>query len=126
MLITKCTDRIVFDGRVIQWPEIVMMPPASHFTFVCMGLTKWLSLSVTSGMATGATNGGFKKYLAAIEGGKTLITPPADELVKFIDAATAARKDLQCERPKHLQAIEASLLEILAAFCGIGQRKALL
>ncbi len=113
MLITKCTDRIVFDGRVIQWPEIVMMPPASHFSFVCMGLTKWISLSVTTEMATGATNGGFKKYLAAIEGGKTLITPPADELVKFIDAATAARKDLQCERPKHLQAIEASLLEIL-------------
>ena len=113
MLSTKCADQIVFDGRVIKWPEIVMMPPASHFTFVCTGLTQWISLSVPTELTAGATNGGFKKYLAAIEDGKTLITPPADELAKFIDAATTARKDMELGRPKHLPALEGSLLGIL-------------
>ena len=109
-----CADRIVFDGRSLQWPEIVMIPPVSHFTFACTGLTQWISLAVPTESATGrVTNGGFKKYLAAIEGGKTLIAPSADELLKFIDAATTARNGIQRARPAHLQVIEASLLGIL-------------
>ena len=59
------------------------------------------------------TNGGFKKYLASIENAKTLITPPAAELIKLIEAATTARNGIQRARPAHLQAIEASLLGIL-------------
>src|SRR5208283_2647532 len=99
MLSATCADRIVFDGRSLQWPGIVVIPPVSHFTFACTGPTQWISLSVPTELATGGvTNGGFKKYLAAIEGGKTLITPPADELLKFIDAATTARNDIQRAR----------------------------
>ncbi len=106
-------DRIVFDGRLLQWPEIVMIPPVTHFTFACTGMARWISLSVPTELTKGVTNGGFKKYLVSIENTKTLITPPAVELVKLIDAATAARNDLQSARPTQLRAIEASLLGIL-------------
>ena len=109
---TQCADRIVFDGRTMKWPEIVMVPPASHYAFACMGPTEWISLSVPTELGTGG-NSGFKKYLVAIEGGKTLITPPADQLAKFIEAATTARNRVQHARAKQLQVIEASLLGIL-------------
>ena len=69
-----CADRIVFDGRSLQWPEIVMIPPVSHFTFACTGLTRWISLAVPAELTDGVTNGGFKKYRASIENAKTLIT----------------------------------------------------
>lgn len=110
---THCADRIVFDGRVIKWPEIVMVPPAHHFAFACMGLAQWVALSVPTQLANGGANRGFKKHFAAIEGGKTLITPPADALAKFIDAAKTARQELESGKPKHLQAIEASLFRML-------------
>ena len=90
-----------------------MIPPASHFTFACTGLTRWISLSVPAEPTKGIGNGGFKKYLVSIENAKTLITPPAGEMMKLVDAATAARKGLRYARPAHLQAIEASLLGIL-------------
>jgi AraC-like DNA-binding protein len=108
-----CSDRIVFDGRSLQWPEIVVIPPVSHFTLACTGLTQWISLSVPTELTNGITNGGFKKYPPSIDGGKTLITPPAAELVKLIDAATTARNGIQFARPGHLQEIESSLLGIL-------------
>ena len=108
-----CADRIVFDGRSLQWPEIVMIPSVSHFTFACTGLTQWISLAVPPELTNGITNGSFKKYLVSIEATKTLITPPVAELVKLIAAATAARNGIQIARPAHLQAIEASLLGIL-------------
>ena len=110
---TKCADRIVFEGRIMKWPEIVIVPPVTHYAFACTGPAQWISLSVPTLLGNGGGNGGFKKHLVAIEGGKTLITPPADELVKFIDAATTARNRLQQARPKQLQAIETSLLGIL-------------
>ena len=114
---TQCADRIVFDGRIMKWPEIVMVPPATHYAFACTGPTQWISLSVPiqlgNGGGSGGGNGGFKKHLVALEGGKTLIAPPADNLVRFIEAATAARDRLQHARPKQLQAIETSLLGIL-------------
>jgi AraC family transcriptional regulator, ethanolamine operon transcriptional activator len=109
----KFADRMVFDGRTLQWPEIVMIPPASHFTFACTGLTQWISLAVPTDLISGIANGGLKKYLVSIGNTKTLITPPAAELAKLVDAATMARQDLQSARPTHLQAIESSLLEIL-------------
>ncbi len=108
-----CADRIVFDGRSLQWPGIVMIPPASHFTFACTELTQWISLSVPAELTNGITNGGFKKYLASMENAKILITPPAAEFIKLIEAATAARNGIQRARPAHLHAIEASLLGIL-------------
>jgi AraC-like DNA-binding protein len=108
-----CADRIVFDGRSLQWPEILVIPPVSHFTFACTGLTQWISLSVPIELTNGITNGGFKKYLSSIEGGKTLITPPAAELVKLIDAATTARNGMLVARLTHLREIESSLLGIL-------------
>jgi AraC-like DNA-binding protein len=108
-----CADRIVFDGRSLQWPEIVMIPPASHFTFACTGLTQWISLAVPADLTSGITNGGFKKYLVSIENAKILIAPPAAEFIKLIEAATTARNGIQRARPAHLQAIEASLLGIL-------------
>ncbi len=108
-----CTDRIVFDGRSLQWPGIVMIPPGSHFTFACTGPTQWISLAVPADLTNGITNGGFKKYLAAIENAKILITPPAAEFTKLIEAATTARNGVQRARPAHLHAIEASLLGIL-------------
>ena len=108
-----CADRIVFDGRSLQWPEIVMIPPASHFTFACTGLTQWISLAVPAELTNGITNGGFKKYLVSIENAKTLIAPPAAELTELIEAATTARNGIRHARPAHLQAIEASLLGIL-------------
>jgi AraC family transcriptional regulator, ethanolamine operon transcriptional activator len=108
-----CADRIVFDGRSLQWPGIVMIPPASHFTFACTGPTQWISLAVPADLTNGITNGGFKKYLAATENAKILITPPAAEFTKLIEAATTARNGIRHARPAHLQAIEASLLGIL-------------
>ena len=110
---TKCADRVVFDGRIIEWPEIVMVPPASHFAFACLGQTQWISLSVPIELANSQAHAGFKQYLPVLEGGKILITPPADELARFIDAATAARNGLPAVPPKRLQAIEAALLGIL-------------
>ena len=108
-----CADRIVFDGRSLQWPEIVMIPPASHFTFACTGLTRWISLAVPAELNDGVTNGGFKKYRALIENTKTLVTPPAAELVKLIEAATTARNGILVARPTHLREIESALLGIL-------------
>lgn len=108
-----CADRIVFDGRSLQWPEIVMIPPVSHFTFACTGLTQWMSWAVPAELTSGITNGGSKKYLVSIENAKTLIAPPAAELIKLIEAATTARNGIRHARPAHLQAIEASLLGIL-------------
>jgi len=108
-----CADRIVFDGRSLQWPEIVVIPPASHFTFAFTGLTRWISLAVPAELNDGVTNGGFKKHRALIENAKTLVTPPAAELVKLIEAATTARNGIRHARPAQLQAIEASLLAIL-------------
>ncbi len=108
-----CADRIVFDGRSLQWPEIVMIPRASHFTFACTGLTQWISLAAPAELTNGITNGGFKKYLVSIENAKTLIAAPAAELIKLIEAATTARNGIRHARPAHLRAIEASLLGIL-------------
>jgi AraC-like DNA-binding protein len=108
-----CADRIVFDGRSLQWPEIVVIPPVSHFTFACTGLTQWISLSVPTELTNGVTYGGFKKYRASIENTKTLVTPPAAELVKLIDAATTARNGILVAQPTHLREIESSLLGIL-------------
>jgi AraC-like DNA-binding protein len=108
-----CADRIVFDGRSLQWPEIVTIPPASHFTFACTGLTRWISLAVPAELNDGVTNGGFKKYRALIENTKTLVTPPAAELVKLIEAATTARNGILVARPPHLREIESALLGIL-------------
>ena len=108
-----CADRIVFDGRSLQWPEIVMIPPISHFTFACTGLTQWISLAVPADLTNGITNGGLKKYLVSIENTKTRIAAPAAELTELIEAATTARNGIQRARPAHLQAVEASLLGIL-------------
>ena len=113
-----CADRIVFDGRSLQWPEIVMIPPVSHFTFACTGLTQWISLAVPAEL----TN---RKYLVSIENAKILIAPAAAELIKLIEAATTARNAIQHARPAHLQAIEASLLGILDRMLSdsVGQRR---
>ncbi len=108
-----CADRIVFDGRSLQWPEIVMIPPVSHFTFVCTGLTQWISLAVPADLTNGITNGGLKKYLVSIENTKTLIAAPAAELTELIEAATTARNGIRRARLAHLHAVEASLLGIL-------------
>ncbi len=108
-----CANRIVFDGRSLRWPEIVMIPPVSHFTFACTGLMQWISLAVPAELTNGITNGGFKKYLVSMENAKTLITPPAAEMIKLIEAATTARNGMRRAQPAHLQAIEASLLGIL-------------
>jgi len=108
-----CADRIVFDGRSLQWPGIVMIPPASHFTFACTGLTQWISLAVPAELTNGVTNGGLKKYLVSMENAKILITPPAAEFINLIEAAMTARNGIQRARAAHLHAIEASLLGIL-------------
>ena len=108
-----CADRIVFDGRSLQWPGIVIIPPVSHFTFACTGLTQWISLAVPAELTNGVSNGGCKKYLVSIENAKILITPPAAEFIKLIEAAMTARNGIRRARPAHLQAIEASLLGIL-------------
>ena len=104
-----CPERIVFDGRIIKCPGIVMIPPASHFTFACTGPMQWILFSVPVEL----TNGGFKKYLAPTETIKILMAPPVAELVKLVDAASAARKVIELGGLERLQAIETSLLGLL-------------
>ena len=123
----KGADRIVFDGWAIKWPEIVVIPPASYFTFTSRGLTQWISLSVPTELVNGDTNRGLE-HLVSIGNSKTLITPPVAEFEQFIDAATMARKAVQFARPKrkiNLQAIEGSLLRILASILSdsVGERR---
>lgn len=43
-----CPERIVFDGRIIKCPGIVMIPPASHFTFACTGPIQWIITDILS------------------------------------------------------------------------------
>ena len=73
----NCPDRIVFDGRITKSPGIVMIPPASHFTFACTGPARWISLLVE------LTNGGFNKYLTPIETIKIMMAPQVAELVRL-------------------------------------------
>lgn len=104
----RSADPIAFDGRIIKWSEIVVVPPASHFAFASSGLAKWMSLSVPTES--------LKKHLASIENSKTLITPPSGQFLQFIDAAKMAHERLQSARPKrriNLQAVETSLLGML-------------
>ena len=86
-----------------------MIPPASHFTFACTGPMQWILFSVPVEL----TNGGFKKYLAPTETIKILMAPPVAELVKLVDAASAARKVIELGGLERLQAIETSLLGLL-------------
>ena len=112
----KRADRIVFDGRIIKWPEIAVVPPASHFTVASTGPTQWISLSVPIELANGITNRRLNKYLITIENNKTLITPRTAEFLQFNNAAKMAHKSLQFAGPKrkiNLQAIESSLLGTL-------------
>lgn len=105
---------LVFDGRIIKWPEIVVIAPAADFTFACTGMAQWISLSVA--IEPGNGGGNLRNYFDPTQNNKTLITPPAAELRRFIDAATAAREAMQLAEPRRkidAQAIEASLLEIL-------------
>ena len=104
----KCGG-IVLDGRTFKWPEIAIIPPASHFTFAFTGLTQWISWSIL----TELINSSFKKYLASTETNKTLITPQTAALIKLIDAATMARKVIESGEAKRLQSTETSLLELL-------------
>jgi AraC-like DNA-binding protein len=103
----NCPDRIAFDGRITKSPGIVMIPPASHFTFACTGPARWISLLVE------LTNGGFNKYLAPIETIKIMMAPQVAELVRLVDAATAARKVINLGGLERLQATETSLLGLL-------------
>jgi len=102
-----CPDRIVFDGRITKSPGIVMIPPASHFTFACTGPARWISLLVE------LTNGGFNKSLTPIETIKIMMAPQVAELVRLVDAATAARKVINLGGLERLQATETSLLGLL-------------
>jgi len=104
----------VFDGRVIKWPEIVVVPPARDFTFASTGMMQWISLCLPTELAN--TTFDFNSYPGSVGNGKTLIKPLAAELTEFTDAATAARKRMQRARPKpsvDLPAIEAALLAML-------------
>ena len=102
-----CADRIVFDGRITKSPGIVMIPPASHFTFACTGPARWISLLVE------LTNGGFNKCLTPIETIKIMMAPQVAELVRLVDAATAARKVINLGGLERLQATETSLLGLV-------------
>jgi len=70
---------------------------------------QWILFSVPVEL----TNGGFKKYLAPTETIKILMAPPVAELVKLVDAASAARKVIELGGLERLQAIETSLLGLL-------------
>jgi AraC-like DNA-binding protein len=119
--------RIMFDGRIITWPEIVAIPAASHFTLASMGQTQWILFSVPTGCFNSTINGDFKKSRATIKNGKALIMPPAADLIEFIDTAATARKRIQFA-PKqeiNLREIEASLLDIVDRILSASVRESL-
>jgi len=108
------TKAVVFDGRIIKWPEIVIVPPGCDFSFASAGPMQWISMSMPSKLADAAYD--FKKLVGSIENYKTVKTPSATELTQFINAATMARQRIRRarQRPKiDPQAIEGSLLRIL-------------
>ena len=111
----KHDDRIVFDGRIIKWPEIVVIPPLRHFAFESLGSAPWILFSVPTECSSGAISGNLKRFLATIKNSKALVVPRAADLMELIDTATTARKRIQFARKREIdrQATETSLLGIL-------------
>jgi AraC family transcriptional regulator, ethanolamine operon transcriptional activator len=112
----KSAAPIVFDGRIVNWSEIVVVPPSSHFACASTGLAHWMSLSVPIELANGGTDRSCKKHLVPIANNKTLITAPAAQFLQFVDAAKMAHERLQIAQLKqkiNLQAIESALLGML-------------
>lgn len=109
--IGEAPKAVVFDGRIIKWPEIVIVPPGCDFTFASTGPMQWISMSVPTKLAEATYD--FKKLAGSIENNKTVKTPLATELAQFIDAATIARQRVR-PRPKiDPRVIEGFLLRIL-------------
>ena len=105
---------VVFDGRIIKWPEIVIVPPGADFTFASAGPMHWISISVPTKSADAVYD--FKKLVGSIENNKTVKKPLATELAQFINGAMMARERVRRARSKpkiDLRAIEISLLRIL-------------
>ena len=107
-------EAVVFDGRIIKWPEIVIVPPDCNFSFASAGATQWISMSVPTKLADTAHDLG--RPVVSIENNKTVKTPTATELKEFINGAAVARQRVRLARPRSKidpRAIERSLLRIL-------------
>src|SRR5262249_41445074 len=48
---TELTNVVTLDGHLVDWSELVILPPRHHFTFVVSVPVSWIAVSVPTPMA---------------------------------------------------------------------------
>jgi AraC-like DNA-binding protein len=85
----QIADRLIFDGRILQPRDFVVLPPGRDFTIASRGIHRWMSISMPVGLfETFAIETG-RKDLAWVEKEKRVISSP-EQLLKCLTAAAAS------------------------------------
>src|SRR5262245_40200244 len=107
---TELADVVTLDGHLIDWSELVVLPPSHHFTFVVNVPVSWIAVSVPAPIA--------EKMLsnAGIAPGNGRLSARVPELLmrQLVKLAHVARSISQDGRQDKSE-IEAALLSKLIA-----------
>ena len=110
---TELADVVVLDGHLIDWSELVVLPPNHHFTFVVSVPVSWIAVSVPAPMAEKALSSAGR----ALGNGRLTAKVPElsmRQLVRLGQDARAISHDGRQDKRK----VETALLSKLTAMMG--------